>query len=113
MEHDKRGGGQRGRGEANGKRTTQLKGGGGGQREASGQQTTQQEGHRHNGRRWWNPPVQVYAYINAVARQSPLRWEKEGGGPIIVEAREQSTTTVDANILFHHGAARQSHCDPG
>jgi hypothetical protein len=107
-----RGGGQRGRGEASGKRTTRLEGGGGGQRKASGRQTTQQEGHHHNGRRWWNPPVWVSAYVDAITRQLPLLREKEGRGPIVVKAGEQSMTTVDANTLFHHGAARQRHCDP-
>jgi hypothetical protein len=111
MEHDKRGG-QRGRGEASGKWTTRLEGGGGGQCKASGRRMTQQEGHRHDGRRWWNPPMRVSTYVDAVARQSPLLREKEGWGPIIVKAGEQSTTTVDANTLFHHGAARQRHCDP-
>ncbi len=72
-----RGGGQRGRGKASRKRTTQLEGGGDGQREASRWGRTQQEGHRHNGRRWWNPPMWVSAYVNAVARQSPLL--REGG----------------------------------
>jgi hypothetical protein len=38
--------------------------------------------------------------------------EKEGQGTIVVKAGEQSTTTVDANTLFHHGAARQRHWDP-
>ncbi len=56
--------------------------------------------------------MRVSAYVDTVARQSPLRWEKEGQGPIVVKAREQSTTTVDANTLFHHGAARQRHWDP-
>ncbi len=103
MEHDERGG-QRGQGKASGKRTTQLEGGGSRQRKASRWRTTQQEGRRCNGRRWWNPPV--------LAHQSPLRREKEGRGPIVVKAREQSTTTVDANTLFHDGAARQRHWDP-
>ncbi len=107
-----RGGGQRGRGEANRKRTTQLEGGGGGRLEASERQTTQQEGRCHDDRRWWNLPVRVFAYINTVAHQSPLLREKEGWGPIVVEAGEQSTTTVGANTLFHHGAARQRHFDP-
>jgi hypothetical protein len=56
--------------------------------------------------------MRVSAYVAAVTRQSPLHQEKEGRGPIVVEAGEQSTTTVDANTLFHHGAARQRHCDP-
>jgi hypothetical protein len=107
-----RGGGQRVQGKASGKRTTRLEGGGGGRREASGRWMTQQEGHHHNGRRWWKLPVRVSAYVNAVARQSPLLREKEGRGPIVVKAGERSTTTVDANTLFHHGAARQRHCDP-
>jgi hypothetical protein len=111
MEHDERGG-QRGWGEASGKWTTRLEGGGGGRCKASGRQTTQQKGCCCNGRRWRNPPVQVSAYADAVAHQSPLRWEKEGRGPIIVKAGEQSTTTVDANTLFHDGAARQRHLDP-
>ncbi len=111
MEHDERGG-QRGRGEASGKRTTQLEGGGGGQCEASSRWTTQQEGCCCDGRRWWNPPVRVSAYINAVAHQSPLRREKEGWEPIVVKAGEQSTMTVDANTLFHDDAARQRHCNP-
>jgi hypothetical protein len=55
--------------------------------------------------------VWVSAYIDAVGHQSPLRWEKVGRGPIVIEAGEQSTTTVGANNLFHHGAARQRHCD--
>jgi hypothetical protein len=107
-----RGGGQRGRGEASRKQTTQPEGGGDGQREASGRRTTQQEGPRHNGRRWWNPPVQVYAYVDAVARQLPLCQEKEGRGLIVIKDREQSTMTVDDNTLFHHGADRQRHWDP-
>jgi hypothetical protein len=41
-----------------------------------------------------------------------LRWEKEGRGPIVAKAGEQLTTTVDANTLFHHVAARQRHWDP-
>ncbi len=106
-----RGGGQRGRGKASEKRTTQLEGGGGRQREASRRQTTQQEGHHHNGRRWWNPPMRMSAYVDAIARQLPLHQEKEGRRPIVIEAGERSTTTVDANTLFHHGAARQRHCD--
>jgi hypothetical protein len=56
--------------------------------------------------------VRVSAYVDAVASQSPLRREKEGQGPIIVEAGEQMTTTVDANTLFRDGAARQRHWDP-
>jgi hypothetical protein len=56
--------------------------------------------------------MQMFAYVNAVARQSQLRWKKEGRGPIVVKAGEQSTTTVDANTLFHHGAARQRHWNP-
>jgi hypothetical protein len=107
-----RGGGQRGQGKASGKRTTRLEGGGDGQHKASGQRTTQQEGCRHDSRRWWNPPVRVSAYVNAIAHQSPLRGEKEGRGPIVIKAGEGSTMTVDANTLFHHGAARQRHCDP-
>ncbi len=107
-----RGEGQRGQGEASGKRATQLEGGGGGRYKASKWRTTQQKGCCHNGRRWWNPPVRVSAYVDAVARQLPLRREKEVRGPIVVKAGEQSTTTVDANTLFHHGAARQKHCDP-
>ncbi len=57
-------------------------------------------------------PVQVSAYVNAIVHQSPLRREKEGRGHIIIKAREQSTMTVDANTLFHHGAARQRYWDP-
>jgi hypothetical protein len=56
--------------------------------------------------------MRVSAYVDAVARQLPLRREKEGRGPIVVEAGERSTTTVDANTLFHDGAARQRHWDP-
>jgi hypothetical protein len=56
--------------------------------------------------------VRVSAYVDAVARQSPLRQEREGWGPIIAKAGEQSITTVDANTLFHDGAARQRHWDP-
>ncbi len=56
--------------------------------------------------------MRVSAYADAVTHQLPLRREKEGRGPIIVEAGEQSTTTVDTNTLFHHGAARQRHWDP-
>jgi hypothetical protein len=111
MEHDERGG-QREQGKASGKQMTRLEGGGGGQREASGRRTTQHEGHRHDGRRWWNPPVWVSAYVDTVARQSLLLQEKEGRGPIVVKAGEQLTTNVDAITLFHHGAARQRHCDP-
>ncbi len=106
-----RGGGQRGRGKASRKRTTQLEGGGGGGCKASGRRMTQQEGRHHDSRRWWNLPMRVSAYIDAVACQSPLLQEKEGQGSIVVEAGEQLTTTVDANTLFHHGAARQRHCD--
>ncbi len=77
-------------------------------------------GGRHNkrvavgcdGRRWWNPPVQVSGYIDAVARQLPLRREKEGRVPIVIRAGEQLMMTVDANTLFHDGAARQRHWDP-
>jgi hypothetical protein len=107
-----RGGGQRGWAKASGKRTTQLEGGGGGQRKSSRRRTTQQEGCCHDGRRWWNPPVWVSSYVNAIVRQLPLRREKEGRGPIVVKAGEQLTMTVDGNTLFHHGAARQRHCDP-
>ncbi len=107
-----RGGGQRGRGKVSGKRTTRLEGVGGGQREASGQRMTQQEGCRCNGRRLWNLPVRVSAYIDTVTRQLLLRREKEGRGPIVIKAGEQSTTTVDANTLFHDGASRQRHWDP-
>jgi hypothetical protein len=56
--------------------------------------------------------VRVSAYVDAAAHQLPLQQEKEGRGLIVVEAREQSTTTVDANTLFHHGTARQRHWDP-
>ncbi len=56
--------------------------------------------------------MRVSAYIDAVGRQLLLRREKEGQGPIIVEAGEQSTMTVDANTLFHDGAARQRHWNP-
>ncbi len=101
-----RGGGQRGWGEASEKQTTRLERGGGRRCKASGRRTTQQEGCCRDGRRWWNPPVRVSAYVNAVTRQSPLRWEKEGRGPIVVEAGERSTTTVEANTIFHDGAAR-------
>jgi hypothetical protein len=107
-----RGGGQRGLGKASGKRTTRLEGGGGGRCEASGRRTTQQEGHCCNGRRWWNRPMRVSAYVDVVARQLLLHREKEGWGPIVVEVGEQSTMTVDTNTLFHDGATRQRHCDP-
>ncbi len=50
--------------------------------------------------------MRVSAYVDAVVRQLPLRQEKEGWGPIVVEAGEQSTMTVDANTSFHDGAAR-------
>jgi hypothetical protein len=106
-----RGGGQRGRGKASGKWMTRLEGEGGRQRKASGPKMTQQEGHRRDGRRWWNQPVWVSAYVNTIAHQLPLRREKEGRGPIVVKPGEQSTTTVDANTLFHDGAARQRHWD--
>ncbi len=56
--------------------------------------------------------MRVSAYVDAVVRQSPLRREKEGRGPIVIKAGEQSTTTVDANTLFNDGAARQRHWDP-
>jgi hypothetical protein len=56
--------------------------------------------------------MRVSAYVDAVVHQLPLLWEEEGRRPIVIEAGEQSTTTVDANTLFHHGAARQRHCDP-
>jgi hypothetical protein len=105
-------GGQRGQGKASRKRTTRLEGGGGGQREASRQLMTQQEGCCRDGRRWWNPPMRVSAYVDTVTCQLLLHQEKEGWGPIVVDAGEQSTTTVDANTLFHDGAARQRHWDP-
>jgi hypothetical protein len=107
-----RGEGQRERGKASRKQMTQLEGGGGRRREASGWRTTQQEGCCCDGIGLWNPPMRVSAYVDSVARQLPLRREKEGRGPIIVKAGEQSTMTVDANTLFHHGAASQRHWDP-
>ncbi len=58
------------------------------------------------------PALRVSAYVDAVAHQSLLRWEKEGQGPIVVKAGEQSMTTDDANTLFYDGAARQGHWDP-
>ncbi len=83
-----RGGGQRGRSEASGKRTTRRERGGVGRREASGRRTTQQEGRHRGGRRWWNPPMWVSPDVDAVACQSPSRQEKEGREPIVVEAEE-------------------------
>jgi hypothetical protein len=56
--------------------------------------------------------MRVSAYVNAVARQLSLHQEKEGRGPIVIKAGELLTTTVDANTLFYHGAARQRHWDP-
>jgi hypothetical protein len=56
--------------------------------------------------------MRVSAYVDAVTRQLLLRRKKKGRGPIVVEAGEQTTTTVDANTLFHDGAARQRHWDP-
>jgi hypothetical protein len=85
-------GGQRGRGKASRKRTTQQEGRGVGRRKASGRGMTQQEGHRCGGRRWWNPPMQVSTDVDAIACQLPLHQEKEGRGPIVIEAREQFTT---------------------
>ncbi len=38
--------------------------------------------------------MRVSAYVDAVACQLPLLREKEGRGPIAVEAGEGSTTTV-------------------
>jgi hypothetical protein len=84
----------RGLGEASGKRITQQEGGGGRQRNASGRRTTQQESCHCGGRRWWNPPVGVSANVDAVARQSQSRKKKEGRGPIVLKAGEQSTTTT-------------------
>ncbi len=80
-------------------------------RQAGGRQHNKRVVVGCDGRRWWNPPVRVSAYIDAVAHQLPLRRETEGRVPIVVRAREQLTTTVDATTLFHDGAARQKHCD--
>jgi hypothetical protein len=46
--------------------------------------------------RWqkWNPPMQVSADVDAIAHQLPSRREKEGRGPIIIEAGEKSTMTT-------------------
>jgi hypothetical protein len=60
----------------------------------SGRRTTQQEGHCHGSRKWWNPPMQVSTDVNAVGCQSPPHQEKEGRGPIVVEAGERFTTTI-------------------
>jgi hypothetical protein len=89
-----RGGGRRGRSEVSGKRTKRREGGGVRRREASGRRTTQQEGRRRGGRIWWNPPMRVSADVDAVACQSPSCQEKEGRGPIVIEAGEQFTTTT-------------------
>ncbi len=89
--HDQRGGAS-GQGKVSRKRMTGREGGGGGRHEASGQQTTQQEGCHCGSGTWWNPPVRVSANINAIACQLQSRQEKEGQGPIIIEAGEQSST---------------------
>jgi hypothetical protein len=90
-----RGGGQWGRSKASGKRTTRQEGGGVGRCEASGRRTTQQEGCRRGGRRWWNPPMQVSTNVDAIVYQLPSRQdEKEGWGPIVVEAGERFTSTT-------------------